>query len=667
MLLSSFGTSRSTDDVPPQVKACGEQLQHLDGWLATVTLIGKVSSPDRASSLFDSVNTTRDRFRSLREKLVSALVEAHAGELEMTLGSLAQVAVDILIRNLFERTADVGFLATDPTLRAFLAGGESTPSDMALAERLEEYVAKYSVYDNILLLSPEGDPRWALHACPGAQKDAALMADISRSRAEYLEVCRPSPLLPTRPESHLFLAPLLADDQPGSRPLGLLCLSFDLQDEMARLFAQLCDARHHLALLSPDGHVVASSLAALPAGMALGSQGHERVEAITLQGRRYLCRAVGGHPYQGYAGLGWRCMALQEQKEAFARGDAGVTTLMAIGGEVSARHRQGILAEICDEAADVAQRLSLTVLNGRITSAQCRLAELTPVLQQVREIGYQTRQVFDESIASLQNAMTQVTLADAAMRSISMIDIMDRNLYERANDVRWWALDHRIQHGLEVGGAQANQHITPVLQYINRLYTVYTNLLVFDTEGVIQAVSSPESSALVGTRLPDQLPLQACLALGSSQAYTVSAFAATPLYDGQATYIYMANITSADGGRVLGGMATVFDAEPELRKIVTDNLPTTAEGVASAFGLLVQSDSTIIASSEACWMAGERLDAYLPVSLAGLASGLRRTQWLEHGGQTYLVGLAASAGYREYKVSDGYRNDVIALACLPVA
>lgn len=667
MSLSSFDTSRLTGEVPPQVRACGERLQHLDGWLATVTLIGKVTSPTGAVSLYDSVNTTRERFRSLREKLVSALVEAHAGELEMKLGSLAQVAVDILIRNLFERTADVGFLATDPMLRAFLAGGESAPSEADLAGRLEEYVAKYSVYDNILLLSTQGEVRWALHACPGAQCDAALMADLARNRADYLEVCRPSPLLPALPEAHLFLAPVLADDQPGSRCLGLLCLSFNLQDEMTRLFAQLCDAHQHLALLTPDGHVVASSLAALPAGMPLGDQGRGRIGAITLQGRRYLCRAVEGQPYQGYAGLGWRCMALLEQRDAFARGDAGVTTLMATGGEATTRHRQGVLAEICDEAADVAQRLSLTVLNGRITSAQCRLTELTPVLQQVREIGYQTRQVFDESIASLQNAMTQVTLADAAMRSFSMIDIMDRNLYERANDVRWWALDNRIRHWMQVGGAEAGRHMSRVLEYINRLYTVYTNLLVFDTEGVIRAVSSPESSALVGTRLPEALPLQACLALGTSQAYAVSAFAPTPLYDGQATYLYMARVTSAEDGRVLGGMATVFDAAPELSKIVTDNLPSPASSGAAAFGLLVQPDTTILASSEACWPVGERLDAYLPISLAVMASGQRRTQWLEHGGRSYLVGLTASAGYREYKVTDGYCNDVVALACLPVA
>ncbi len=32
----------------------------------------------------------------------------------------SQVAIDILIRNLFERRADIGFLATDDDIRLFL-------------------------------------------------------------------------------------------------------------------------------------------------------------------------------------------------------------------------------------------------------------------------------------------------------------------------------------------------------------------------------------------------------------------------------------------------------------------------------------------------------------------------------------------------------------------
>ena len=37
----------------------------------------------------------------------------------LSLRSDARVTIDILIRNLFERTADIGFLATDSEIRRF--------------------------------------------------------------------------------------------------------------------------------------------------------------------------------------------------------------------------------------------------------------------------------------------------------------------------------------------------------------------------------------------------------------------------------------------------------------------------------------------------------------------------------------------------------------------
>ena len=79
----------------------------------------------------------------------------------------AQVAVDIVIRNLFERTADIGFLATDDDIRRYIREIDKRKQDEAgrlrckalhdsIVERFREYVAKYSVYCNIILLSPEG-------------------------------------------------------------------------------------------------------------------------------------------------------------------------------------------------------------------------------------------------------------------------------------------------------------------------------------------------------------------------------------------------------------------------------------------------------------------------------------------------------------------------------
>lgn len=55
--------------------------------------------------------------RRLERQLIENLVQENIRKVVLEIGSKAQVAVDILIRNLYERTADVGFLATDEDIR----------------------------------------------------------------------------------------------------------------------------------------------------------------------------------------------------------------------------------------------------------------------------------------------------------------------------------------------------------------------------------------------------------------------------------------------------------------------------------------------------------------------------------------------------------------------
>ena len=91
----------------------------------------------------------------------------------LAMKSKAQVAVDIMVRNLFERTADIGFLAMDDDVRAYLsrfaplksrvigeeARLERERADASLLIQFREYVQKYSVYANIILLDvrPEAE------------------------------------------------------------------------------------------------------------------------------------------------------------------------------------------------------------------------------------------------------------------------------------------------------------------------------------------------------------------------------------------------------------------------------------------------------------------------------------------------------------------------------
>ena len=127
------------------------------------------------------MSQTKTNFNTLTEELISHLADATLNKVINAMKSKAQVAVDIVIRNLFERTADIGFLATDDDIRSFLLKLPKTIEQIELHKddtddtnfriakktykedlhyiknRFEEYVAKYSVYYDIVLFDTNGN------------------------------------------------------------------------------------------------------------------------------------------------------------------------------------------------------------------------------------------------------------------------------------------------------------------------------------------------------------------------------------------------------------------------------------------------------------------------------------------------------------------------------
>ena len=99
--------------------------------------------------------------------------------------------------------------------------------------------------------------------------------------------------------------------------------------------------------------------------------------------------------------------------------------------------------------------------------------------------------------------MITTSLHNVGFLASLCVDIMDRNLYERANDCRWWALDPSFRQILAKDSPDEIdvRELTRILTYINSLYTVYSNLFIFDKTGKIIAVSSPERNSDIGRTL----------------------------------------------------------------------------------------------------------------------------------------------------------------------
>ena len=72
----------------------------------------------------------KTNFNELTDELTTHLANESLNKITNEMQAKAQVTVDIVIRNLFERTADIGFLSTDDDIRNFLLGITSLKKDI---------------------------------------------------------------------------------------------------------------------------------------------------------------------------------------------------------------------------------------------------------------------------------------------------------------------------------------------------------------------------------------------------------------------------------------------------------------------------------------------------------------------------------------------------------
>jgi hypothetical protein len=653
----------------PTVNEYEGKLESLNDWWGKITLIGKINSHRVASTILGDMQLTRDKFGELQQKLIDSLLLEHLKKCVLDDSSRAQVAVDILIRNLFERTADVGFLATDDDIRSFLINADRTCDDKSDIEvRLREYVKKYSVYDEILIIDTQGEVVAHLDQDNPVQFSAdSLIHETLHSDDEYLETFRHSDLQAHRQRSLIYSCKITASNSPTSENLGVLCLCFRFNDETAGIFKRLLpeNSSSQLMLLDSDGVVIASSDCTV-ASLGEHQKPISKPSLVSYKGRDYLVNTAQTQGYQGFLGLGWSGHMMSPIDTLFKVSDSAPHVYQDNRDIASSKLYSRALKEIHKDSLDVNEDLRLVVLNGKITAARSEASEFIPVLEAIKQIGEDTANVFDESIKRLQETVISSRMNDVQFLASLAVDIMDRNLYERANDCRWWALTSKFQTILAKPTITADdgQLMSEILAYINSLYTVYSNLYLYDKQGDILAVSNAQEGYLVGQRVGSESGAADALQSTDSQAYFVSPFVASPYYGDRQTYIYNAAITHPEADEVVGGIGIVFDSIPQFESMLLDALPRDEQGslVSGCFGLFTDRSGNVIGSAGDSGLApGGKLEA----ELLELEKGQHRARILTFKGALYIVGVAVSQGYREYKTTGDYENDILGFVFVP--
>lgn len=640
---------------------CEQSLHELSLMWRMIEASAKMNCPAEAKGILPTMAATRSGFDRLEQELVNSLVREKVGTVLDEIGTKAQYVIDIVVRNLYERTADVGFLATDRELCEFVAGITDDVGSIRL--RLRAYRSKYTVYDEIILLDADGNVLVQIdEETPLEGSTDPLIAQTLESDG-YVETFRATDLRPAKKHALIYSRRML--HPTTGAVVGLLCLCFHFEEEMRGIFQSHRDeeARSNLLLLDADNRVIASADARwIPAGAQVPVNRDADAKLLVYGGREYLVRTFSAAGYQGYMGpAGWQGQAMIPVEVAFAKGGGqALATLDAPLVEGLLSHASSFCPPLF-EVMTAAETIRRVVWNGQVMTAGQGgdSLRLKTILEQISETGSRSNALFSKSIHDLYETVLSSCLNDAEFVTHLLVDLLDRNLYERSDDCRWWALTPELRAALAAPQRDKAmlERIRAILEYINALYTVYTRIFVYDSEGMIVASTDRlhAGDTAVGSVM-DPETLSRVRGLSTEQEYYVSPFSPSPLYGDRPTYIYHAAIRHPEMAQVVvGGIGIVFDAGPEFAAMLDGALG----GKKQMAAFFIDRIGKIISSTDPTRPVGTPLD--IDPAMLALENGKSASSIVVHDGQYTVMGCTVSNGYREFKTSDGYREDVLAV------
>lgn len=649
------------------------QLQHAWDSLALMAQLSGTGS---------EMEETRSAFNTISNDVLRHLSQETLHKTAAQLSSKAFEIINLLVRNLFERTADIGFFATDDDVREYLENQAADSLDAEDQHRLEfrfqEYQKKYTVYENIVLFDAQGH---LLHQLDDTQTTLfhyhPIVELAQQSTAPYVERFYETEINGRLRKSLVYAHEVRS--KTDDRPLGVLCLCFKFVNELETIFHNLISHNDWTigVLLDEERTVIASSDPyQIPLGIKLCVDTDTDWFITRFSGREYLCVTKQSEGYQGYLGPGWLGQAMIPLEHAFNQSIHD--TVNNIDAETLRKVMRSplifseSLLNIPKQAANIQSKLNQSVWNGNIWQSNYVNTQQKnfskSLLSEISHTGHKTQKIIENMVAELYQTVVSVMLENSSFYAQLAVEIMDRNLYERANDVRWWALTHVFREILAQSSlAQEDKSkMTEVLRYINSLYTVYDNLIVFDRKGEVMAVSNHQYEHLLGTQLTDEW-VGRTRSCATTQDYVVSQFEQTSLYNGKHTYIYAAPIRHLDGNSIVGGIAIVFDSTPQFQAMLRDVIPRDKSDtpVSGSFTLLVNEQLTVISSTHCDFTIGETFE--LMPAISKLKEGDQLFDIAMYNNTYYAVGARAAYGYREFKSDqDSYRNKVVALIFTPL-
>ena len=269
--------------------------------------------------------------------------------------------------------------------------------------------------------------------------------------------------------------------------------------------------------------------------------------------------------------------ALAAAKSRAIQSITGQTRILALNATIEAARAGDVGRGFAVVAAEVK---SVSAEIGRLASEM--ETELRVSLDEMRAVG-----------ARMAEDVRGQRLIDL---SLNAIEIIDRNLYERTCDVRWWATDAAVVAAAAGDPAEAEERLRVILS----AYTVYLDLWICDRDGRVVAHGRSDKYPRVhGRDVSRESWFRQALATASGDDYAVADVERCQALDNAPVATYAAAIRDGGGtlGRPIGVLGIHFDWEPQARAVI-DGVRLSPEEAARSRVLLVDARGRVLAASD---------------------------------------------------------------------
>lgn len=236
--------------------------------------------------------------------------------------------------------------------------------------------------------------------------------------------------------------------------------------------------------------------------------------------------------------------------------------------------------------------------------------------------------------------------------ALSNIDLIDRNLYERAADVRWWAKDQSVVEAISCKNQGSINKASKRLNMILKYYTIYHDLIITDLQGNVLANGNPRFK-LVGRNISSRLWFKAALSTRNGDEFGFDTVHRSQPIDNQMIVTFSCKIHQNGNPNLpeIGVFASLFNWSGFAQKII-DGTPVNEEDKEHTRICILDNDGTILADSE-----NKLLEKLEFKTREELFSKSKNFEIRQDSDQKLCYGHAISPGFEGY--STGWHSLII--------